>query len=1545
MPFAKRIVEPQWLCRHAVTQVEASCSKDQGDEQRHRGNSREELSANVAPSAQVASDEREPLAVDKKEKDVTTLDLYAISNVAMSRTLRQLSDMARHACSIFHELEAEVQVTARRVRALQGKIGTVQQLVSSLDPKQETVPVSNLDAESKLSVYYKTTLHQQRNIFLPTTRPPCVEELHRHAKQNLRSTRREQRARADNRERRFLGSVFAAPPLPSYPSAHTLKRREVKECDHQPAHPPQDEDEMVLGQRPKNPILNVPSTLDKQTNWNKALPLPTPEEKMKQESQVITSCIIPINVSGVGFDREASIRCSLVHSQSVLQRRRKLRRRKTISGIPRRVQQEIDSDESPVARERNIIVHNNPELANSSNRRSGTRDTECQTEDILIAAPSRRRIRAQRGQGVAASLSHSAGNIAALTESGDQMFTTVSNRIRSRSLPREGARTSNDHERNVQSSGYKDDCYITSSERKKEDHLNSEDSAEHQSLGLSYSHHSPQLNERGRSRLSRMADSGSCDISSNSDTFGSPVHSFSTTGVLLSTHIDQKDDHQSSSGNWSGSSSTCPSQTSETIPPAASPPLTGSSHCDSELSLNTAANAGEESNVFSIEQYNDDHLDSLRGHRASSFTSTVADLLDDPNSNTSDSEWNYLHHHHDASCRPDFSPQHLKGDGLGCQSFTSLGTYDSFLEKPASEKADTGSHFSVDTEGYYTSMHFDCGLNSNRSYICSYAPSGTENEQDTGMSSMSTDSVWQHYVDHRKHEIQNVSFKKPKAKPPPPKRNSSLKNSDNYTDVLEKKEPKITSAQQVLHTSREMKLPLETSNAPSRVENLSPPNQQDGAWVNQDDHDSKNIQFINQDTATFKDEGSEQPHYADLWLLNDLKSSDPYRSLSNSSTATGTTVIECIKSPESSESQNSQPESRATTPSLPSVENEFKLASPEKLAGLASPSSGYSSQSETPTSSFPTPFFSGPLSPGGSRRKPKVPERKSSLQHPSKSGSGFLSKELELPTIPPSHLDLSALHLLHKPLPYRPQVTAFSHTNQNVSEDELNPNSSPTLAITPSVLKSVHLRSVNKHHKDSRHKESTNILCTQDPTIIVDTYPYEKTPALAPKKSILRQFSTDEAMLPYIDASPVDTSPEAFFQSTALFTGHGLYKLEMPPPLITRTREDEVEKHHKYRPAEIIEETIFTANPETITKYVQDYSADSSDFANDQKSHTKGEGQIKAEHRLQIKCDPFTMKEPVKGLNTGFDVQGNISDVSQLPSEPVLSNSDKVPGNTLSFESEIFTLNPLNDDCPEQEYEFVSGFQTKSASEDSRTEDTLESMEDASWKDSSISDDSLISPMSEDSQLDTDDVFVSPNKPRTTEDLFAAIHRSKRKILGRKDSGEAAVKNKTKALTGPAQQTTPGASQRSAGLIYRNAKKSHTSNEEFKLLLLKKGSRTDTSYRMSATEILKSPVTPKSLGDLPLESTSGFEEPLQLSPSSEAFSPVSPCTPRAMSEGFTIKTAASRVGRSRVPPAASSSRYSVRCRLYNAPMQAISEGETENSDGSPHDDRSSQNSS
>lgn len=210
--------------------------------------------------------------------------------------------------------------------------------------------------------------------------------------------------------------------------------------------------------------------------------------------------------------------------------------------------------------------------------------------------------------------------------------------------------------------------------------------------------------------------------------------------------------------------------------------------------------------------------------------------------------------------------------------------------------------------------------------------------------------------------------------------------------------------------------------------------------------------------------------------------------------------------------------------------------------------------------------------------------------------------------------------------------------------------------------------------------------------------------------------------------------------------------------------------------------------------------------------------------------------------------------------------------------------------------------------------------------------------------------------------LFVFYFRSKRKVLGRKDSGELSAKSRvvppaasipiSVPVTTPSTPTAPATlagSQRVPGPIYRNAKKSSTSNEEFKLLLLKKGSRTDSSYRMSATEILKSPITPKSPGELLLEGVKPPEEP----PSPQQESPAGPpeqiaspqYQPRANTEGFSPKamsmTASSRQGRSRIPPAANSSRYSTRSRLYMAPMQAISEGETENSDGSPHDDRSS----
>uniref|UniRef100_A0A9J7ZSF3 Nance-Horan syndrome b (congenital cataracts and dental anomalies) n=2 Tax=Cyprinus carpio TaxID=7962 RepID=A0A9J7ZSF3_CYPCA len=1591
MPFAKRIVEPQLLCRHPIPNDEGLLFED----------------------------------------------LCSITNVALSRTLRQLSDLSKHACSLFQELENEIVSTNHRVWALQNKIGKIQQTASALDPKLEAVPVSNLDTESKLTSHYQAPWHQQHNLFHTCTQPPCLEELHRHAKLNLRALHKDQqqRQRSTSRERgRVTISISVAPPMPTFPSTHKLKRRDqrgrhsrlersVRESDvqniqrkerpakeaefkpvlrklhflstqkngnlaiHAGTNTETDGELPVMSHRPKCPVPNVPTTLDKKINWSKALPLPTPEERIKNDSQVVSSCIIPINVSGVGFDREASARCSLVHSQSVLQRRRKLRRRKTITGIPKRVQQDMDSDESPVARERTVIIHANPhkslwhEELSLSGRVLHTKDSGCQTDDFLIAAPSRRRIRAQRGQGIPASLSHSTGNITSLPDRSDTVYAAASaTRVRSRSLPREGGRLldedqddsddddedEDDGEEDEELSPYEAEDFLPGPGQRmmKDEEESTDDQAmpELQFGSLKRMQHSESPDhtwiERGRSRLPRKVDMGSCEISSSSDTFSSPIHSASTTGVL-GIQMDHKEDHQSSSGNWSGSSSTCPSQTSETLPPAASPPLTGSSHCDSELSLNTGSHVIDDTTGFIIDPY---HIDKPQeqGQRSNSFTSSATDQMDDAGVSTaSDGEWNCTQDHQDQPCPQDFSPKHSREDesGVSCPSYSSGETYESFSDQASARKSEM--HYIVDTEGFYSSMHFDCGLKGSRSYY-NYAAIDPDCGPSGNIAPGMGEYTQSEYRATRTLGRPCLSLKKPKAKPPPPKRSSSLKETSSGVNILEQDEPKITCELPLPLSSREMKLQLDLADSTGHLDTAGLESL--GAWGVENVRDMLDCSspFSSSDTHSFKDEGAVQADYADLWLHNDLKSNDPYRSLSNSSTAMGTTVIECVKSPECAEIQACQPRSRPTSPTLPPPEGDFKLASPEKLVSLASPSSGYSSQSETPTSSFPSAFFPGPLSPTSGKRKPKVPERKSSLcslQQPQLSVQNpriSSRRETDFHAIPPSHLDLSVLHSKH--FSHRNQLhilhqnkqkaaiaaaaaaeartaaaaaAAEARTAASTSESATSTvPSSAHLAITPTVLRSVQLRSICRLAEGNQGYDlvSANpVTRPKCPTVITDA-PFSsnrhnrKPPAYKPPAVQLCESQVppvENVALPQeeVKVRQERLGPGTYWAMTAFRTP--VDPTSEKEDTLTRSSQgpEQEQDSRKYPDVQL------TLSPERLKQGLNQLS--------------------RSDPSAQPMCSASTMPPPA------------YSEIQR--SNFVLCNSpDKVPVSTQEA-SHTYTISDVQG--REEDYE-TSGVGTRSASQDIREEGSTPDTEDYFSKESTPSDNSS-SPLTDDSKTDDDNVFPSPNKLRTTEDLFAMIHRSKRKVLGRKDSGEisgksrpgvapatAPASNPTVCPVTPAASVPSNSSQRASGPIYRSAKKSSTSSEEFKLLLLKKGSRSDSSYRMSATEILKSPITPKTQVELLLEAARQAEEPpLPLQESTSSGDPLPSQFPKANSEGFSPKTltmsAASRQGRSRIPPAANSSRYSTRSRLYTAPMQAISEGETENSDGSPHDDRSS----
>ncbi|XP_049573212.1 actin remodeling regulator NHS isoform X3 [Syngnathus scovelli] len=1665
MPFAKRIVEPPLLCRHQIPNDEGLIFED----------------------------------------------LCAITNVVLSRTLRQLSDLARHACSLFQELENDIVSTNRRVWGLQNKIGRIQQNASALDPKKEAVPVSNLDIESKLSVHYQAPWHQQHNVFHPRTRPPCLEELHKNAQFSLRALRRDEKQNeppTSREKNKVTISVSTAPPIPTFPSPHSIRRQQrsrlaraqereerERELDYQHSkertvreteiqtiqrkerpgreadiqtiqrkfecfyslHPIEgcifipwnrkatstgegDEDEVLTGHKTKTSAHAVPSTQDKETKWSKENVSHSDQKTTSDDTRAVSSCIIPINVTGVGFDREASARCSLVHSQSVLQRRRKLRRRKTITGIPKRVQQ-----------------------------------------DMGTAAPSRRRIRAQRGhQGIPASLSHSTGNISSLGDQSDSTYTstaTHTGRLRSRSLPREGGRLmdsdeddddnyDDDDDEDEELSPYEPEDFIPPGPSPrlkmmmmKDEEESTDDQAAPEPLQLGSLKRlqrsgerdrgggSPEhcWMERGRSRLPRKADMGSCEISSSSDTFSSPIHSVSTTGVL-SSHVDPKEDHQSSSGNWSGSSSTCPSQTSETIPPPSSPPLTGSSHCDSELSLNTVPNAMDEG--FSLDpSYHSELRPQGPGHRSSSFTSSATDQLDDAGVSTaSEGEWAYppdqdqldpdQYHDHTQNVCPNQDYSSKQAREQTC-----------FSEKTNIADKDIGSHCSSDAEGLCTSEQFGKSNKSCGHYIYNYADQGT----DCGQSNI----VAQPPISHGVYSPASSEYKrgtmtlgrpcrplrKPKLKPPPPMRTSSLKEPSSSVDVgtdtqADQDQPKMVSEQDLTLSSTDMKLELELVGIPEPLETSCLVAEPMGTWVmglGESVDIVEPMSFSSADTHSFKDEGAVQSDYADLWLHNtEVKSNTcEYKSLSNSSTATGTTVMDCVKSPDSSSSSDTQSqtlsqssETRAASP--PHPPGDFKLGSPEKLAGLASPSSGYSSQSETPTSTLPSTsaaFFPGPLSPSTGKRKPRVPERKSSLsslQHLPRDGTSIASAYKRDPDFPPppSQLDLNILHsgYVRHTLSHRTQhLHTLHHSKHRVANviptgtktsvhETLTSNPPPCanttalipnanmLAITPSILRSVQLHSVSK---SSNTVTSSDLESASGPATVTKPKcpsgatlapPPINTRPLPPRRPPPRPPTQDHTSSPdhsqppppgrHPDGPPSYESlllrqdrygPGTFWSMTAFRTRLDPFSelsddsspLHRPVPRAPHPSPVDLHTH-------IRSHTEFRglthsarAHPEFRILGECSFSQDDDDDEDDEEE----EEQVKESQRATCHRVGMRIDHPPP---PAYEFAGG----SHLDSGPWTSPV-KVPGTTVETSHPYLISDARRIRQVVQEEEEETSGATRSAHhllpQENKDDSTTPDTEDYFSKDSTPTDNSL-SPLTDDAKVD-DDIMTSPNKSRTTEDLFAMIHRSKRKVLGRKDSGDLNVKSRlcpaapvnpssvTNAimpppppLNTPATIATASGSQRVPVPIYRSAKKSSTSNEEFKLLLLKKGSRSDSSYRMSATEILKSPITPKSHGESILEgSISQTEEnlPMHQEPPLSNSDPIQipGLFPRANSESFTPKilpmTAASRQGRSRVPPVANSSRYSTRSRLYTAPMQAISEGETENSDGSPHDDRSS----
>ncbi|XP_029799697.1 NHS-like protein 1 isoform X3 [Suricata suricatta] len=1477
--------------------------------------------------------------------------------------------------------------------------------------------VSNLDEESRWTVHYTAPWHQQENVFLPTTRPPCVEDLHRQAKLNLKSVLREcDKLRRDGyRSSQYYsqGPTFAA----STSALCDDCQDEDEETDQKCSISSSEEERLISIRRPKTPTSGDFSDLNTQTNWTKSLPLPTPEEKMRQQAQTVQADVVPINITGENFDRQASLRRSLIYTDTLVRRPKKVKRRKTITGVPDNIQKELASGTG----QDDVSGHSvySPDRYSTLGRldsdraagqRSETRDSSCQTEDVKVVPPSMRRIRAQKGQGIAAQMCHfsgSSGNMSVLSDSAGVVFPSRLNSDAGfHSLPRSGARGSiQSLEPRLGALGRAEDldgaCPRQSGNLQVDENLGPLGGALKTGTLL---RPKPQELRHFENVLSPACvvspqATYSTSVIPNATLSSSPevivIHAAHSPGQLdgkitssssymkaksrdhlLSRHAS-KEDHQCHGGHWTEGHPTGLSQALDPRPPSAS---MLSSLCDSAVSLNTPASRENGSQAMTYHCKNNlslpVHTQDVDGKSEASYSGSGGHGSLEP--------WEFS-----PSSTGQASP--LKAHAAAPGYSTPGSNMSSCSLDQTSTKDDARSLYSEEQDGDYASMHPDPGHGSGT--LCN-SSDGFGNPRHSVVNvfdGRAQKSQGDRPHCHDKSLSRNISLKKAKKPPLPPSRTDSLRRVPKkgvQSNGQALNESLIASLQHSLQLS----LPGKGGSSPSQ----SPCSDFEEPWLPRSRSQSTvsagssmtsatapNVYALCGATPSQSDTSSVKSEYADPWGYY-----IDYTGMQEDSGVPGGGGVPAGDGPV----RQVQEGPRAAMPQVPSGSVKPKITSPEKSHRVTSPSSGYSSQSNTPTALTPVPVFLKSASPanGKGKTKPKVPERKSSLVSSvsiSSSSTSLSSNTSMEGSGTVKRLDsVLASPLATAPLPPPPPLV--DTPEGSLPQSPLFPPPPPE-ALTP-FCPPAGLGFPPPPRALSPLTLGASASLPPPPAPGPSSAP-PPAPPLDPK--LLK-----DARPSFKRSGPPECSWEAFRQPSSKEEGG-----RPPMPLITTEALQMVQlrpvKKNSGSEQALSYEQV---SQEKRTPVVPQYHSKPSAFLKSRNSINEMESESQT---ASVTGSPPT---PAKSLSQGHQdcavARGLPSCSSGSAAEPEAEPGPRAaslqepPGPSpsrkpppISKKPKLFlVVPPPQRDCTAEPAENVSGASPSpaggEAAESCRAgagaEDTgpggalLEggavapatpgtvranvpmvqpdalpaaTQEEPGAKNSadgggdaesclSLQDggpgvpepDTAAAPSESCDCLreEGSEEVMTPSRPRTTEDLFAAIHRSKRKVLGRKDSDDDHTRNHS-----PSPPVTPTgaapslASPKQVGSIQRSVRKSSTSSDNFKALLLKKGSRSDTSARMSAAEMLKT-TDPRFQRSRSEPSPDAPESPSSCSASKnrraqEEWAKNEGVMPRSLS------FSGPRYGRSRTPPSAASSRYSMRNRIQSSPMTVISEGEGE----------------
>ncbi|CAJ1078402.1 NHS-like protein 1 isoform X13 [Xyrichtys novacula] len=1529
--------------------------------------------------------------------------------------------------------------------------------------------VSNLDEESKWTVHYTAPWHQQENVFLPGTRPPCVEDLHRQAKVNLKTALREcDKLRKDGfRSSQYYsqGPTFSDPTQ----STSSLQDDEEDENDKKSTASSAEDDKSQLSMRPQTPLGGSEggegSEVDGQVVRNKANPLPTPEEKMRQTAKAVPTDIVAINVTGAVFDRQASIRRSLINTDTVSRRPKKVKRRKTISGLPDNINLELASKGD--LRPHSMFIPGQfstlgrAASVNSTLRRSQTKDSSSQTEEVKIVPPSMRRIRAQRGQGIAAqmagiSTSSSTGSIS-ISSSDSSGFLMLQNRFngdpsRFHSLPRQGARVSLSSDPIYSSTPIKSEEQLTP--QRQIGKLQVDDTVVHM-------RNAPRTTTLPRPKSQEVRGTQASDWGGGPACVVSPHAAYSTSVIPNAT--------------LSGSSEVITLNTSSQLPlspPSAYPtarPLSmaSSSNTDHLIASPAAVTHSSTCPALATSTPTQDGrvvvtAPSESGLSDSSINSHST-LAPTPPSCPPEEQWIY-------DTPENMVVQHRT---LTSSSSTPINQLYCSLELSSRTTTDSSSLYSQDNDGYYTSMHMDSGLRSRSHGSGHGAAAGRTTRHSMYECREMTNQEDSMSLYSDRSLSRSISLRKSKKPPLPPARTDSLRRKPGgkkplggVSAISGVNEPNEAMLNETLIASLQQSLQLglrggKGKGASPSSPSHSPSSDYDDPWVLRPRSQSSisagssaaslgvhancggvsNVYSLCHVTPTHSETSSLRSDYADSWGYyvdyprnhGDQGVQTPPHASDNMSNGAQTPRLQNGGDIRSSSQTSGAPGQEGGV----TVKPKMSTSSPDRVHRLTSPSSGYSSQSNTPTAGTPVPSLVRSMSPSGSRPKPKVPERKSSLlssvsiSSSSTSLSSNTSDSLKNsgpPPPPPPPLPLSSSSAPNTPLsppppfppplppcsssgtpppstpqgstlrpspacstspefppppspdllihqspsfnsslsppppppppvpsmgpPPAPPLPAFVLPSSSPSTVKAakespraslssSPTKSPKPLITPFALQSVQLRSVRRLEEEINGKsEQTraqetgmDLLQGLKPQTQEKSYPLEHPTVLplsncsqeedsrnsspSPVTKLLEDLSFDGSITNYTPDSAV-INGKIEDQSYIFFNGNKKVEESSPP-------ESSQSSPVKQKPPAVSKKPKISFvppfNPQTVDEWVSSLQEDQVDGL---QVHTrKEERDIKSEQQEEEEEEEEETSEGSEPLEENSET----STVGQ--DEPNVSASDE---RETSLDRGLCTNGDTHEEEEEEEEDETSSTTGSVSSKEEDSGDVFESSTAVS------------SPApSANGAPEGNMVTPTPSRARTTEDLFAAIHRSKRKVLGRRESEE----DKSRAGNDPQSpptttNTSPASSsQRPAGSIQRNLRKSSTSSDTFKALLLKKGSRSETSFRMSAAEMLRttdprsqrtrsesaldspaaSPSSPTALHS-PLTSPGRGKRAADEWNRYEALSLSSPTSSTYSMSGF-------KYGRSRTPPSAASSKYNARNRILSSPMTVICEREGE----------------